>query len=233
MLWRYPVKSMLGEQVHELQLGRAGVVGDRAYGFVDSQTGKRVSAKRARRSGALLDCHARFLSTPTQDCPSSPIEVVFADGSSVRDDDAKLTRRVSQLLGREVCLIRTAPDGVGFAAPGALLDLAGLHILAGSTLRALAARYPAGDWDPRRMRPNILVAGDGPDDDRWLGCDLHIGAEAVVRIVSPTPRCVMTTLAQPGLPRDPGIFRNRGCERRISLCRLVCRRAATRCRAHG
>ena len=186
----------------------AGVVGDRAYGFVDAQTGKRVSAKRARRFGALLNCRARFLSAPTEDCPSPPIEVTFADGSSVRDDDAKLTRRVSQLLGREVRLVTTAPDGVGFAAPGVMLDLAGLHVLAGSTLRALAAQYPAGNWDPRRLRPNILVAGDEPaDDDQWRGCDLHIGAEAVVRIVGPTPRCVMTTLAQPGLPRDLGILR--------------------------
>ena len=207
-LWRYPVKSMLGEQVHELKLGRAGVVGDRAYGFVDAQTGKRISAKRGRRFGALLNCQARFLSAPTEDCPSSPVEVAFGDGSSVRDDDAKLTRRVSQLLGREVRLIKTAPDGVGFAAPGAMLDLAGLHIIADSTLRALAAQYPAGDWDPRRLRPNILVAGDEPaDDDQWLGCDLHIGADAVVRIIGPTRRCVMTILAQPGLPRDPGVLR--------------------------
>jgi uncharacterized protein YcbX len=59
------------------------------------------------------------------------------------------------------------------------------------------------------MRPNVLVdAGDEPaDEDEWMGCDLQIGAEAVIHVVGPTPRCVMTTLAQPGLPKDPGVLK--------------------------
>lgn len=207
-LWRYPVKSMLGEDVRALPLHPAGVVGDRAYGFLDAQTGKLVSAKRAKRFGALLHCRARFLSEPTEDCPAAPIEVTFPDGNSSRDDDAELTRRASELVGRQVRLVATAPDGLGHAAPGAMLDLAGLHILAASTLHTLASEHPSGEWDPQRMRPNILVAGDAPvDEAQWLGCDLHIGTEAVARIAGPTPRCVMTTLAQPGLGRDPGILR--------------------------
>jgi uncharacterized protein YcbX len=36
---------------------------------------------------------------------------------------------------------------------------------------------------------------------------VHVGAEAVIHVVGPTPRCVMTTLAQPGLPRDPGVLK--------------------------
>jgi uncharacterized protein YcbX len=58
------------------------------------------------------------------------------------------------------------PDGQGdriigvpvaMAAPGTMLDLAALHILATNTLRTLAASHPDGDWDPRRMRPNMLI----------------------------------------------------------------------------
>lgn len=207
-LWRYPVKSMLGEEVAELQLRPSGVVGDRAYGFVDAQTGKLVSAKRAKSFGALLNCRARFLSAATEDRPSPPIEVTFPDGSSVRDDDAELARRACELLGREVRLVATASEGAGLTAPGAMLDLAGLHILAVSTLRTLAAEYPAGDWDPRRMRPNILIVGDEPaGEDEWLRGYLHIGAEVVARVICATRRCVMTTLAQPGLAHDPGILR--------------------------
>jgi len=104
--------------------------------------------------------------------------------------------------------VTTAPDGVGLAAPGAMLDLAAVHLLAESTLRMLSSEHPAGDWDPRRMRPNILVAGDeSADEVQWLGCHLRFGAEAVVHIVGRTPRCVMTTLPQPGLRRDPDILR--------------------------
>ena len=65
-LWQYPVKSMQGEEVDEILLGTGGVAGDRAYGFVDVETGKLASAKRPKRFGALLDCRARFLSPPTE-----------------------------------------------------------------------------------------------------------------------------------------------------------------------
>jgi uncharacterized protein YcbX len=241
---------MQGEEVDEVLLGPGGIVGDRAYAFVDVETGRLASAKRPKRFGALLDCHARFLSPPSADAPAPPIDVTMPDGTVVRgdsDDGAELARRVTELLGREVRLISTAPDGLAFdelwpqieglgpdalvdalevepadsqgnrvmqvpvamAAPGTMLDLAALHILSASTLNRLKAEYPAGEWDPRRMRPNMLIdAGDEPaDEDEWLGCDLHLGAEAIIHVVGPTPRCVMTTLAQPGLPKDPGVLK--------------------------
>ena len=246
-LWHFPVKSMQGEEVDEVQLGSGGVVGDRAYGLVDVETGRLASAKRPKRFGALLDCRARFLTAPNADAAPPPVEVTFPDGTVVRGDGAELARRATELLGREVRLISTAPDGLAFdelwpqieglgpdalvdaleieaadsqgdrvmqvpvamAAPGTMLDLAALHILSASTLRRLAAEYPSGEWDPRRMRPNMLIdAGDEPaDEDEWLGCDLHLGADAIIHVVGPTPRCVMTTLAQPGLPKDPGVLK--------------------------
>ncbi len=248
-LWQYPVKSMQGEEVEQILLGPGGVAGDRAYGFVDVESGKLASAKRPKRFGALLDCRARFLTPPGADGVPPPVEVTFPDGTVVRadsDDAAELTRRTTELLGREVRLITTAPEGLAFdelvpqieelgdnalaamqveppdgkgdrfmqlpvalAAPGTMLDLAALHVLATSTLRRLAAEHPDGVWDPRRMRPNMLIDdGDGPGDEGdWLGCDVHIGEQAVVHVVRPTPRCVMTTLAAPGLPKDPEILK--------------------------
>jgi uncharacterized protein YcbX len=149
------------------------------------------------------------------------------------------------MLGRDVQLISTAPDGIALdelipqieglgenaldamatepdsdgdsfvpipaamAAPGTLLDLAAMHLLATSTLRRMADAHPEGVWDPRRMRPNILIddSAEPADEDDWLGYDLHIGERAVVHIVGPTPRCVMTTLPQPGLPKDSGVLK--------------------------
>jgi len=246
-LWQYPVKSMQGQEVEEILLGPGGVAGDRAYGFVDVESGRLASAKRPRRFGALLDCQARFLSPPTLDGDSPSVEVTFPDGTVVRTDDggAVLTKRVTELLGREVQLISTAPDGIALdelipqmeglgenaldamatepdsdgdsfipipaamAAPGTLLDLAAMHVLATSTLARMADAHPDGEWDPRRMRPNILIddsAEPGNEDD-WLGCDVHIGEQVVVHIVGPTPRCVMTTLAQPGLVKDSNVLK--------------------------
>ena len=94
-LWHYPVKSMQGEEVDQILLGPGGVAGDRAYGFVDVDTGRLASAKQPKRFGALLDCHARFLTAPTED-GMPPIEVTFPDGTVVRtdgDDGAELARR--------------------------------------------------------------------------------------------------------------------------------------------
>ncbi len=71
-LWQYPVKSMQGEEVEQIVLGPGGVAGDRAYGFVDVETGKLASAKRPRRFGALLDCRARFVSAPTAEANRPP-----------------------------------------------------------------------------------------------------------------------------------------------------------------
>jgi uncharacterized protein len=204
-LWHYPVKSMQGEEVDQILLGPGGVAGDRAYGFVDVDTGRLASAKQPKRFGALLDCHARFLTAPTED-GMPPIEVTFPDGTVVRtdgDDGAELARRTAELLGRQVRLITAEPDRLG------LVDLAPMHVLATSTLRRLADEHPDGNWDPRRMRPNILIDDrDGQrDEDEWLGCDVHLGDEAVVHVVVPTPRCVMTTLAQPGLPKDAAVLK--------------------------
>ncbi|MGV0742115.1 MOSC domain-containing protein [Mycolicibacterium sp. XJ870] len=261
-LWHYPVKSMAGEEVGEVRIGPGGVVGDRAYGFLDVETGKVVSAKRPKRFGALMECRARFLSPPRPDTPSPSIEVTFPDGAVVRDDPSELARRVSELVGRDVRMLNSAPNGasaelasqgiedvgaadavmaqfrdeegervkdfiVGMAAPGTLLDIGALHVLAASTLRGFAAEYPAGDWDPRRLRPNILIddGGELGEEDDWVGCHLHIGTEVIVHVVLPVPRCVMTTLAQPGLPRDLGVLKTIarvGRKQVFSLGQAVC-----------
>ena len=231
-LWRYPVKSMQGEEADEVVLGPSGVVADRGYGFFDIDSQRLVSAKHPKRFGALLGCSARYLHDPAPGAPTPPIEVTFPDGSVVSDDDDELARRVGALLGREVRLITTVEDGlcidevvpegdgdpaaaeqvlqvpIGLAAPGSLVDLAALHILTTSTLARLVETDPQAQWDPRRMRPNILLDADAlADEDDWFGCDLHLGAEAVIHVVGPTPRCVMTTVAQPGLARDPRVLK--------------------------
>ena len=189
---------MQGEEVRELHVAAGGVVGDRAYGFIEVATGKLVTAKQ---HGALLGCHARYLAPPVADDSPSPIEVTFPDGTVVRDDEAELVRQVTALLGVAVRLV-TSP-------PGTLVDLAAVHIVAASTLRDLAAAHPEGDWDPRRLRPNVLLEGTESigGDDGCVGRVLHLGEEVVIHVAVPTPRCVMTTLPQADLSHDREILR--------------------------
>jgi uncharacterized protein YcbX len=47
-LWRFPVKSMLGEELDAADLGEGGIVGDRAYAIRDRETGKVASAKHPK-----------------------------------------------------------------------------------------------------------------------------------------------------------------------------------------
>jgi uncharacterized protein YcbX len=96
---------------------------------------------------------------------------------------------------------------VGMLAPGTFQDVAPITILTTASLRAARRLYPAGDWDQRRFRMTMLIEADGEGfiENDWVGRTLTIG---VVRlsVFAPTPRCVMVTLAQPGLAADPEVL---------------------------
>lgn len=204
-LWQYPVKSMQGLEVDEISLGLTGVLGDRAYAFVDVMTGEIASAKQSKHFGPLLECRASFLEAPNGDGAPS-VEVTFPDSTTVRTDDDggdELAKRASEFLRRQVRFVKAERHALGF------VDLAHVHLLAASTLSQLADEHPEGGWDPRRMRPNVLVDDRGlaATEDDWLSCNVHLGEQAVVHLAILTPRCVMTTLPQPGLPKDAAILK--------------------------
>ena len=251
-LWHYPVKSMQGEPADEVMLGPSGVVGDRAYGFVDVEAGRLISAKHPKRYAAILECRAAFTEPPQLGADLPPMRVTFPDGVTVDGDHDEITARVGKLLGCEVRLATVAVDAeimieevwpdlegfgpvefyrmlqigteaddpagermIGFrpamAAPGTLNDLAAMHVLTTSTLATLAAEHPGGQWDVRRFRPNILFddgyQAGGNGEDGWIGQDLQIGAGPRIHIVASTLRCIMPTLGQSDLVRDPEVLR--------------------------
>jgi uncharacterized protein YcbX len=104
-----------------------------------------------------------------------------------------------------------SPEILEFTSPlGTYFDASPLHLLTTASLGALSAKTPGARFDVRRFRPNLLIE---PSDDvpglveqQWCGKTLRIGA-AAVRVDIPCPRCVMTTLEQPGLPKDPTVLR--------------------------
>jgi uncharacterized protein len=94
---------------------------------------------------------------------------------------------------------------------GTFFDLAVVHLLTTATLDRLRELYPAGRFEVRRFRPNIVVA-PRPDEhgfveNDWADRTLAIGDQVRLRLTGPCPRCVMTTLPQADLPKDPGILR--------------------------
>jgi uncharacterized protein len=108
---------------------------------------------------------------------------------------------------------RLTETRVGMFAPGGtFFDTSTLHVLPTSSLETLARAHPDGQWDRRRFRPNIVVELDRPPDDGfaendWVGQSLALGAGTQVAVLAPMPRCVMTTVPQGDLPRDPLILR--------------------------
>jgi uncharacterized protein len=103
-LYRYPVKSMLGEAVERSHLGPAGLLGDRAYAVVDASDGVVASAKVPKKWAGLLGFRATYTTEPEPDAPLPPVDVLFPDGSTLNSDDERIHTALSSMLDREVRL---------------------------------------------------------------------------------------------------------------------------------
>jgi MOSC domain-containing protein len=110
-LWRFPVKSMVGEELDAVDVGEGGVVGDRAYALRDRETGKVASAKHPKLWPNLLACRAAFVEAPRPDDELAPLRIDLADGSSVLSDAADVDAVLSRFFGREVELAHAAHNG--------------------------------------------------------------------------------------------------------------------------
>ncbi len=110
-LWRFPVKSMLGEELDAADLTEGGIVGDRAYAIRDRETGKVASAKHSKRWPNLLGCRAAFVEPPRPGDELPPVRIDLADGNSVQSDAADVDAVLSRFFGREVELARAAQNG--------------------------------------------------------------------------------------------------------------------------
>lgn len=104
-LYRFPVKSMLGEQLDAAAFTERGVEGDRAWAVLDRSDGRIANGKHPRKWGRLLECAASYV-----DGPGSPVAVTFPDGTSIRSDGA-IDAALTTYLGRDVTLVDRAGEG--------------------------------------------------------------------------------------------------------------------------
>jgi len=233
-LFRYPVKSMLGERIDASVVGERGLLGDRAYALIDQETGKVVSAKNPRRWGMLFTYRAEFVEEPRVGSELPAVRITVADGSTIDSGDPAADELLSRAVGRPVRLETQAPEGaaieqyrpqldgisdpqadtvtddvIAVVAPGTFFDAAPLHLLTTATLARLAELAPDSTFPAQRFRPNVVVAVDGADgfvENDWVGHTVSLGADVSASVFLSAPRCVMTTLAQPDLPRDIGVL---------------------------
>lgn len=198
-LWRYPVKSMLGERCERLKIEPLRVAGDRLFAVrdVNGKFGSGKSTRRFRKIDGLLTFQARYRRDE-----ELIAEIRFPSGEIVRGDDPSIDSALSAALGQPVVLAREAHVSH--------LDAGPIHLMTTASLAWLAEAMPEACVDPRRFRPNLVVAvpGAGPVEQGWLGRHLRIGREVELRISMPTVRCVMVTMAQGELAAEPGVLRH-------------------------
>lgn len=201
-LWRYPVQSLRGERVEALNVGADMSIGDRGYGIFDPESGHiAISARGKKRWRPLVTWSARYLAEPVAGEKLPPVEIMFDDGSTLRSDAADVDAQLAARLGWDAKFVPVAQSVPAYKhAP--------IHALTSATLKTLQRLYPAGRFEQPRFRPNLFIeteASDGFVESEWLGRTLTVGATQLT-IDEHTVRCVMTTLPQGDLPKDPGIL---------------------------
>jgi uncharacterized protein len=229
-LWRYPVKSMMGEELNAAEITERGFLGDRQFALVDAATGKVAGAKNPRKWGNFFDFRAAYVEPPEANATLPAVRLTLPNGTALTTESENVDDVLSGALGRAVELTQVraeqessaeeyVPDIEGLEhrdtvtewelPAGTFYDLAVVHLLTTATLDRLRELYPAGRFEARRFRPNIVIstAERGFVENDWLGRTLTLGNAVRLRITRPCPRCVMTTLAQGDLPKDPGILR--------------------------
>ena len=236
-IWRFPVKSMGGEQLEKTDVSAGGLPGDRAFALIETETGRVASAKSVRRFPDLLQCRAAYVDEPQPGRDLPAVRITLPDGRSVRSDARDADRTLSAHFRRDVRLARAAPEDftidqyhpdIGTVAPqklgsayfrqigapsavpeGSFFDLFPVSVLTTSTLARLTELQPESRFDLRRFRMNVIVATTetGFPENGWIARVLTLGDSVRLRVAKPDLRCVMTTLPQDDVPSDPAILR--------------------------
>jgi uncharacterized protein YcbX len=218
-LWRYPVKSLQGEQLDGAAVSDGGIVGDRGYAIFDVHTGLGLTARRVPE---LLFASARLVAE------GRPPEITLPDGTIACGDAA-----LSHWLGRRVALraasevderryenpmdVEHDADWIVFdGAPGPFHDSARTRV-------SLVSTGTLGAWDRRRFRANVLL--DSAGEDALVGTSIAIGG-VHLDVVKRIDRCVIITRPQPGeIARDLDVLRvvNRERQGCLAIGALVAR----------
>jgi len=211
-IWRYPVKSMGGEPVSVATVTDLGVLGDRAWGIFDVETGTVLTA---RRTPEMLFAAAALT--------GADVALTLPDGTELSSADETCDQQLSAWLGQPVELRAAGAEGGTYEVPldfendenwvswqgpgGAWHDSKASRI-------SLVSRDTMRDWDPRRFRANVILDGAGEDD--LVGIHINLGTTELA-VMKPIDRCVIVSRPQPGIDRDLDVLRTINAERETFL----------------
>jgi uncharacterized protein len=224
-LWRYPVKSMRGEELEEAFVGYSGVYGDRYFAFRSSASPKGFPYLTGREQQRLLRYRPRFRHPEEAAEPPNLAEAqLIAPGiNPVNADPEDLRVDVETPSGEILAIDDPALEsmlGEGISddnhltlvrSERAMTDCRPVSLISLQTVQQIGEELgEGGDLDPRRFRANVYVdsaSGRGFGEDTLIGRSLRIGSKAVVSVLERDPRCKMISLDPDTGEHNPQILR--------------------------
>ena len=196
-LWRYPVKSMRGEELEEIFIGTGGVQGDRRFAFTSSLARTDFPYFTARQQHHMLQ-YRPGLSQPNE----RSIEIEAPGGATFAIDDPALIE--------ELCVGLDAPHRLTLMrSDAAIADCHPISIISLQTAHRLADETGTAP-EKRRFRANIyldLADSAAFAEDEFVGRSLRIGESVVVAIVARDSRCVMINLHPDTATMEPALLK--------------------------
>jgi uncharacterized protein YcbX len=222
-LWRYPVKSMRGQELDEMFAGYSGIYGDRLFAFESSAGPKGFPFFTGRDQRQMIRYRARFrnpekaarpinldeaeklspnINPISADGSDLMIDVETPDGKNFAIDDPALVQNLRTNIDdkHELTLLRSDK---------ALTDCRPISIFAVQTAKKLGQESGVA-VDKRRFRANIyvdLTSADGFAEDRFVGRSLRIGSKVTVAVLQRDGRCMMITLDPDTAEKSPAILK--------------------------
>jgi uncharacterized protein len=223
-LWRYPVKSMRGEEMPEVFMGFSGIYGDRCYAFKSSAARKGFPYLNASRQQQMLRYRPQFRYPERAIRPPNLIEAMsIAPGVTPANGDAEdmvldiITPSGEIFCVDEPAIIKLLGEGISeknqltlVRSDRALTDCRPISLISLQTVRQIESELSM-PIDKRRFRANIYFndasESDGFAEDKFVGRRLRIGSKAVVMILERDPRCKMISLDPETGEHNPKVFR--------------------------
>jgi uncharacterized protein YcbX len=220
-LWRYPVKSMRGEELDEAFAGFSGIYGDRLFAFRSSASPKGFPYLTAREQQKLLQHRPRFRNPDKAARPVNLAEAESMGANPISADPTELMVDVETPSGQTLAiddpaLIETIRDGIDqrhqlalMRSERALTDCRPVSIFSLQSARQLSEETDTR-VDKRRFRANIyvdLTSAKGFAENEFVGRSLRIGPKVVVRVLERDARCAMITLDPDTGEKTPALLK--------------------------
>jgi uncharacterized protein YcbX len=220
-VWRYPVKSMRGEELDEAFAGFSGIYGDRLFAFKSSASPKGFPYLTAREQRRLLQYRPHFRHPDKAARPINLAEAESMGTNPVSADPSELMVDVETPAGETLAIddsalmdmLRADIDAKHqltlMRSERALTDCRPVSIFSLQSARQLAEETGT-PIDKRRFRANVyvdLTSAGGFAENDFVGRSLRIGPKVVVRILERDARCVIITLDPDTTERTPEILK--------------------------